>query len=154
MRKYLSLFVFAIAAICPIAVQTGCANHGVTLETGGPYSSSYLATTDQAILDASKAIDGFLSWYQTNATFLAKYPEVGQLATQVQAHKKEWEVDAYAARDAYAAAEKAYKDGLGTSPTTAKVDAALSILNSIAAEAASLNAAHAAEISNLKPPTQ
>lgn len=141
MRKYLSLFVFALAAFLPSAFQTGCANHGTTLETGGPYTDPYLAATDESILAASRTMDGFLAWNTANATFLAKYPQVGQLAAQIQAHRDEWERDAYIARDSYAAAMKAYKDGLGTSPTTAKVDAALSILNSIATQAANLKSA-------------
>lgn len=112
-------------------LQTGCASHAVTLEAGGVYSDTYLATTDQAILDAAKSLDGFLSWYNANATFLAKYPAVGDLASKVNIHQNEWLRDAYAARDAYANAQTAYKAGKGTAPSIAAVNAALSVLKDI-----------------------
>src|ERR1700694_200231 len=114
-------------------LQTGC-QHTVTLEAGGVYSDAYLATTDQAILDAAKTLDGFISWYKANATYLAKYPAVVDLAAKVTAHQNEWLRDAYAARDAYAKAETLYKAGKATAPTTATVNAALSVLNDVIAQ--------------------
>jgi hypothetical protein len=114
-------------------LQTGC-QHTVTLEQGGVYSDAYLATTDQAILDAAKTLDGFAAWYKANAAYLAKYPAVGDLAAKVTAHQNEWLRDAYAARDSYAKAAALYKAGQGTAPTTAAVSAAISVLNDVVAQ--------------------
>ncbi len=133
--------VLSLAGGFCLANLTGC-QHAVTLEAGGAYSDAYLATTDQAILDTAKTLDGFLSWYNANATFLAKYPAVGQLAAKVTAHQNEWLRDAYAARDVYANAEVAYKAGKGAAPSVAAVNSALSVLNDIATQINSAKTAH------------
>jgi hypothetical protein len=122
-------------------LQTGC-QHTVTLEAGGAYSDAYLATTDQAILDADKSLDGFLAWYNANQAFLAKYPAMVDLAASVTAHKNEWLRDAYAARDTYANAEVAYKAGKATAPSTAAVAAALSVIKDITTQINAYRAAH------------
>lgn len=131
---------FAVVAV-PV-VETGCAAHVVTLEQGGAYSDPYLATTDQSILDASHALDGFLAWYGQNAPFLSKYPDVGKLAVKVYDHRDEWVKNAYAARDAYASAAAAYRAGKAGPPSVAAVNAALSVLLDITKQVASYKALH------------
>ena len=138
--RLLFILAMTLAVVAVPVVETGCASHTVALEAGGVYSDAYLATTDQAILDAAKTLDGFVAWYNANATFLAKYPAVGQLSAKVTAHQNEWLRDAYAARDAYANAETAYKAGKATAPSTAAVNAALSVLKDITTQ---INAAKA-----------
>lgn len=136
-NRILLLAVLALSAISLPVLETGCASQPITLEQGGVYSDAYLATTDQAILDAAHSLDGFLGWYAANATFLAKYPAVGELAAKVTAHQNEWLRNAYAARDTYANAETAYKAGKATAPSTATVAAALSVLKDITTQIAS-----------------
>lgn len=129
-----------------ILISTGCQNK-VTLEQGGAYTDPVLATTDQSILDASKAIQGFLSWYDTNKTFLDKYPEVGKLADSVRSNEKTWIKDAYSARDSYAAASVAWKAGKGSQPDAdaahAKLNAALAVLSNLTAQIAAYRSSHA-----------
>jgi len=114
-------------------VQTGCQST-TTLEAGGVYTDANLAKIDQSILGAAKTLDGFVSWHAANVAYLTKYPAVGELAEKVAAHRNEWIKNAYAARDAYAEAGVAYKQGKATSPTMAGVNAALSIINNITAQ--------------------
>lgn len=111
--------------------QAGC-QHQVTLETGGVYSDPVLATTDQAILDSSRALTAFVEWANANATYLARWPEIGQLAIRVATQKDGWIRDAYAARDAYAQAAKDYKDGKAGSPDPqrAKLNGILALIKS------------------------
>lgn len=141
-NRLLLIIAMTLAVIAGPVMQTGCASHAVTLEAGGAYTDSYLATTDQAILDAAKSLDGFLVWYNANATFLAKYPAVGDLAAKVNAHQNEWLRNAYAARDAYANAESAYRAGKGGAPSVAAVNAALSILLDVTKQITAYKAAH------------
>lgn len=140
-------------------MHLGCANGTgtVTLAPGGVYSDPVLAQEDQAILDASNAIQGFLSWYDANAALLSKTPALANLATSVRAQEKGWIKDAFAARDAYAAASKAYRTAVAQSsaspgsaapdvaPQTAalaKFQVALAIIDSVTAQIAAYRAAH------------
>lgn len=141
--KILRLMFLALALGLGSVAYQGCGSTPVTLEAGGAYSDAYLATTDQAILDAAKTLDGFTAWYQANATFLAKYPEVGQLASAISLHQNEWLKNAYAARDAYASAEAAYKKSLTSAPpSTAAVAAALSVITDATKQIAAYRASH------------
>jgi len=119
-----------LACLCLQFLFTGCKTQ-VSVEPGGAYTEASLATADQAILDASKTLDGFLQWELANSAFLARYPEVGKLAVNVTLNRDKWIKDAYAARDAYASALISYRLGKGQYPTTAKIDAALSLLINI-----------------------
>lgn len=146
MKKLILIFALAFSAIAVPVMQTGCKTP-VTVEQGGIYSEASLAVTDQAILDANQALNSFVSWYQANQAFLSKYPEVGTLIAKIQANQSAWIRDAYAARDAYASALKAYNAALaagqaGTSPDHAKIDAALAVLTDITQQIVAYRAAH------------
>jgi len=142
------LFASLLAVGLPVA-QTGCSNP-VTLEAGGAYSDATLATTDQAILDASHALTGFVGWADANATYLARWPEVGALSASVAAQKDAWIRDAYAARDAYAVAAKAYRLAAGTPAADqteverkrAALQGALAVLTNLTTQIAAYRAAH------------
>ena len=127
---------------------SGCGSHPVTLAPGGVYTDPVLAQTDQAILDTSAALTGFLSWNTENSAFLVKFPAVGALAEKVAANKDGWIRDAYKARDAYAVDAKAYRDAIAlgqtnaTPPNRAKIDAALAVLTSLATQVTALKATH------------
>lgn len=140
MKKLLLIIGF----VCAAAFQ-GCQSH-VTLEPSGAYSDASLAVTDQAILDASHAMSGFLTWYAANQTFLSKWPEVGIFAAKVGAQKDGWIRDAYAARDAYASASVAYKqaklDSAGLDTKRAQLNAALALLTNITQQITTYKAAH------------
>lgn len=141
--KYARLLILAMALGLGSVAYQGCSTAPVTLEAGGAYSDAYLATTDQAILDAARTLDGFMAWYKANATFLAKYPEVGVLAASVSAHQNEWLRNAYTARDTYASAEAAYKKSLSSAPpSTAGVVAALSVITDVTKQIAAYRASH------------
>lgn len=147
--KFINYLIFAAALFCAgplLLIDAGCTNK-ITLASGGAYTDPVLATTDQSILDASKAIQGFLGWYDANKDFLAKYPEVGKLADQVRSNEKSWIKDAYSARDSYASASVAYKTGKGTQADAdvlhSKLNAALAVLNNITAQIATYRSSHA-----------
>ncbi len=142
MRKLL-LIVCLICAPLPALFVSGCQNQ-TTLEAGGVYHDPVLAKTDQAILDASHALTAFLDWQTANASYLSHYPEVGTLAARVAAQKDGWIREAYAARDAYAAASAAYKAGLGAdpSPASARLNAALAVLSNVTTQIITYKAAH------------
>lgn len=127
------ILLFACLAIAAPIVQTGC-QHEVVLEQGGAYSDPVLATTDRAILDASRAMVDFVGWHAANATYLAKWPEIGALAAKVGAGRDGWVRTAYAARDAYAQASAAYKAGKAGLPDGANLRAAMAVLTNILAQ--------------------
>jgi hypothetical protein len=146
MKKLFPSVFLALAMACAVPIiETACPN-GVTLAAGGAYSDPVLATTDQAILDASSLFSGFLSWDNANATFLARYPEVGTFAASIAANKDAWIKSAYAARDSYAAAVKAYKAGTGSQSDVdaahAKINGAIALLNNISTQITSYRSAH------------
>lgn len=136
------LLLFACLALAVPVLQTGC-QHKVVLESGGAYSDPVLATTDRAILDASHAMADFVSWHAANATFLAKWPEVGALAAKVSAGRDGWVRSAYAARDAYAQASTSYKAGKQGPPDGAPLRAVMAVLTNVLAQITSYRAAHA-----------
>lgn len=142
MRKYL-LAICLLFAPVPALFTSGC-QHETTLEAGGVYSDVTIAKTDQAILDASHALTAFIDWSRANATYLARWPEVGQLAVKVAAQKDGWIRDAYAARDAYAGALSAYKAGRGPDPSSAssQLNAALAVLSNVTTQIVSYKSAH------------
>lgn len=149
MKKLIPLLALGLVLTALPVIETGCGSHTVTLAQGGAYSDAYLATTDQAILDANSALTDFVSWYQANQVFLdAKAPQVAQYVASVNAHRSEWIRSAYAARDAYYNAAQAYKSALaaGTAgaapPTNAGVAAALSILKDATTQIAQYKALH------------
>jgi hypothetical protein len=124
---------------------------GTTLAPGGAYSDVNLAQTDQAILDANGAMDGFVQWEAANHTFLLKYQEVGALAAIITAQKGGWVKEAYAARDAYASASQAYKaaiaagktaDPTGQNAAHDKLIAALAVLTDVTKQVVAYRAAH------------
>jgi hypothetical protein len=137
------ILICALAFATPLAlVQTGC-QHTVTLEAGGAYADPTIATIDHAILDASHALTAFLDWNAANAPYLAKWPEVGALATRVAAQKDGWIRDAYFARDAYASASAAYKAGKASAPpSNANLNAALAVLSNVTQQIIDYKTAH------------
>ena len=135
------LFLTLILAVMPVMTFQAC-QHQVTLEAGGAYSDAPLATADQAILDASHTLSGFIEWSGANATYLAKWPEVSALAAKVAVQKDGWIRDAYAARDAYAKAITAYKSATGPTPDAARLNAALAILANVTAQINDYKTAH------------
>lgn len=142
MKRLFLIFALVLSAI---VFPVGC-QHQVTLEPGGAYSDATLATADQAILDASHTFTGFLDWYTANAAFLAKWPEVGQLASSVAAQKDGWIKNAYLARDAFAQAQKAYKDAKGSSTDVdtkrAQMNAALALISNVTQQITTYRNAH------------
>lgn len=142
MKKFLPLLLLSCFALTAPVIQTGC-QHTVTLESGGAYSDSTLAVTDRAILDASRAMGDFVAWNEANATYLARWPEVGVLAAKVRAGRDGWIRNAYAARDAYAQAESAYKAGKQGPPDGAQLRAALAVLNDLTTQIVSYRSQHA-----------
>ena len=139
-------FLFAIAFLAfavPFTItQQGCYSQ-VTLEQGGAYTEVSLAVADQAILDASHALTGFVGWANANSAYLAKWPEVGVLSAKVAAQKDGWVRDAYMARDAYASALAAYKAGkASTAPSSANLNAAIAVLTNITTQITAYRAAH------------
>lgn len=143
MKPIRLLFVAcALALAVPFsATVTGCASQ-TTLEAGGAYSDATLAKTDRAILDASHTLTAFLDWQTANSAYLAKWPEVGALAAKVAAQKDKWIFDAYAARDIYADAAKAYRDGKAAAPNGNAVNAALSVLTNVTAQILAYQTSH------------
>lgn len=143
---------FPLLVLLTLAGLTACfapaCKTSVAVAPGGAYSDVNLALTDKAILDANSALEGFLSWYNSNAAVLAKWPEVGKLAATVTAQKNGWIRDAYAARDAYALAAIAYRKALADGaanavpPERAKMDGALSILKTAIDQFNAYKAAH------------
>lgn len=146
MKRLFLLAVFALTITAPI-VQTGCKGPAVTLEAGGVYSDAFLAVADQYILDASKAMDSFIAWHTSNAAFLAQWPEVGKLASDVSANRDTWIRNAYAARDSYASVLKAYRDGKASQADVdakkAAFNAAIAVINNITAQINAYRSAHA-----------
>lgn len=144
MKKVLLVLALALCVIT-VPVYTGCTSH-TTLEQGGVYSDANLAVADQAILNGSHALSGFLNWHAANADYLAQWPEVGNLAAKVTALKDGWIRDAYAARDAYASASQAYKKSFasGQDVLTArdKLNAALAVLDNITTQINAYKTAH------------
>lgn len=147
-NKIITLVALAFAIALPV-FEAGCKNPPVTLAAGGVYTDPILATTDQSILDADTALSGFVDWAGANSAFLVKYPEITQAASNVAANKATWIKNAYAARDAYAAAAKAYKtaaagtgDQTAVSATQAKLTGALAAIQSITAQVIAYQAAH------------
>lgn len=138
MKKLFFILALALPLTC---FQTACQNT-VTLEPGGVYKDTSLAVADQAILDASHALAGFVQWADTNATYLAQWPQIGALAKDVAAKRDVWVFDAYAARDAYARASAAYKEGLGQAPDKSKLNAALAVLKSVTTQVQEYKKAH------------
>lgn len=136
------IILFACLIIAAPILQTGC-QHEVALESGGIYSDPVLATTDRAILDASHAMADFVQWHAANATFLAKWPEVGALAAKVGAGRDGWVRTAYAARDAYAQASAAYKAGKQGPPDGSQLRAALAVLTNATTQITSYRSSHA-----------
>lgn len=140
------LFLLSLCLAVPLT-QSGC-TQTTTLEAGGSYTDPVLAKTDQAILDASHTMTAFIEWARTNAAFLAKWPEVARLSGNIEAQQSQWERDAYAARDAYADAVKAYKTAIAAGvvgalpPNRAKVDAAVAVLTSVISQAIAYQQAH------------
>lgn len=149
MKRIILILALAFSAIAVPVIQTGCANK-ITLEPGGAYTDPYLAKTDQAILDSSRTLQAFVAWHAANSTFLAKYPAVGALAIEVAGKEKGWIRDAYAARDAYALAAKAYREAAGTPGADAsevelrraKLNGALALINNITQQIVAYRAAH------------
>lgn len=126
MKKPFTLFAIAFLAVASPVLQTGCQSSApVTLAAGGIYSDPVLASADQAILDASRAFNAFILWHDANAVWLRRWPEIGQLATNTSALKDGWIRDAYAARDAYALAAQAYRQGAVSADESDKKRAAL-----------------------------
>lgn len=145
--RFLTLLVMAACfAVAPV-VQFGC-KQTMTLEAGGAYTDPVLAQTDQSILDASRAMREYIAWTKANSVFLAKWPQVAQLATRIEAQEKGWIKDAYIARDAYAAASVAYRkaiaDGVAGAipPSRVKVDAMIAVLTSVVTEVLAYRQAH------------
>ncbi len=141
-------FLFAVALLFSTPLLfTGCHGVGTTLEAGGAYTDPLLATTDRAILDASKALDDFVNWQRANADYLAKWPEIAKYADRVSANRDSWVKDAYAKRDAYASILKAYRDGKASgadvSEYRARMSAALAIINNVTAQITAYRLAHA-----------
>lgn len=141
-RLLIVSLVLSLAGGFCVTHLTGCGSSTVTLENGGVYTDAYLATTDRAILDAAKSLDGFVAWYNANSGFLSRYPEVGSLAGKVALNQNEWLRNAYAARDAYASAAAAYKDGKADAPSNAALNAALSVLLDVTKQINAYRAAH------------
>lgn len=148
-KKFITLVAMACLAVAVPLMQSGCSHPPVTLAPGGVYTDPILATTDQSILDADAALTGFVDWAGANAAYLAKYPEVTQAAANVAANKAGWIKNAYALRDAYAAASKAFKtaatgtgDPTAVSAAQAKLTGALAAIQSITAQVIAYQAAH------------
>ncbi len=141
--KKLLLVLCLLLAPAPALFTSGCQNQ-TTLEAGGAYTNPVLAQTDRAILDASHALTAFLDWHYANTGYLARWPEVGALAAKVAAQKDGWIKEAYAARDAYAAASAAYKAGLGNDvmPSSARLNAALAVLSNVTTQIIAYKNAH------------
>lgn len=147
MKNMLIILRAAVLGLCIPILQTSCQSSApVTLEPGGTYSDSILATTDQSILDAQKLVDDFGAWYVANSSYLSQWPEVGSLAANVAAHNNEWFRNAYAARDAYASVSADYKNGKATSADLdakhADINVALSVLNNITAQITTYKTQH------------
>ncbi len=146
MKKLMLMFALAFAAIALPVSQTGCQGGKVTLAAGGAYTDPVLATTDQSILDASHSLSGFVDWANANATYLAKYPEIQSLAVSIGAQKDGWIKAAYSARDSYAAAALAYRQGTGSaanvSTQQAALNGALAVLVNISNQIVAYRAAH------------
>lgn len=144
MKRLFLILCLAFAVPTAALLQSGC-QHQVTLEQGGAYTDATLATTDQAILDASKTLTGFLDWHRTNATYLAQWPEVGQFAERVAAEKDQWIRGAYQARDSYAEGAKAFKAGaaaLDLDERRAKLNAVLSLLANVTSQINAYKTSH------------
>lgn len=147
MKKLLTLLSLAfVVSFCTMG--TTC-SHQVTLAPGGAYSDAYLATADQAILNAGKAFDAYVAWVAANQPYLAaNAPQALTLRDRIVAGRNQWEKDAYAARDVYYNAETAYKAALAsgqsgaTPPQNATVAAAISILTDLTTQINSYRAAH------------
>ena len=155
MKKLLILLGLAMLTLSVPVLETGC-QHQVTLEQGGAYTSATLATADASILAAASALDGFVTWENTNSAFLAKWPEIHALAVNVAVNENTWIRNAYAARDAYASAEVAYKSALaagqtGVTPDRAKIDAALALLKNISDQIVAYRAAHPPHFNPVNP---
>lgn len=142
MKKLTLLLAVACLAVSVPVIQTGCQNTS-TLEAGGAYSDPVLASTDRAILDASRAMGDFVQWHAANATYLARWPEVAAMSAKVSAGRDGWVRDAYFARDAFAQASAAYKAGKQGPPDGAQLRAALAILMNVTTQLTSYRSAHA-----------
>ena len=146
MKKYLFIAAWLFAAVSLPIAFTGCQSS--TLESGGVYSDPILASADQAILSADQSLTGFTDWVAANSAFLAQFPELEKLADNIKSQKNGWLKDAYAARDDYAAAMVVYKQAVASgsstaiAPTTAKIDAAISLLTSVVQQITAARAAH------------
>lgn len=118
------------------------------LEPGGAYTDPVLAKTDQSILDASRAMTAFVEWAKANSVYLARWPEVAQLAKNIETQEKQWVRTAYEARDAYASASKEYRKAVAAGvagalpPNRAKLDGALAVLTNVVSQVVAYQQAH------------